>query len=259
MIGVRALLLAAGFGVRLKPLTEIWPKCLMPVSSRPLLEHWLCTLYRNNIQNVLVNVHHHRHVVDEFLDRQRFKGWVSSVYEHELLGTAGTLLENWKKSVQQTMLLIHADNWCQCDFSDFLYFHMHRRPGNTVMTMMTFRSKTPETCGIVELDDAGIVQGIHEKVSNPPGNLANGAVYLLEPEILKWLMNNPLKTDFSTDVLPEFRGQIATWENTEIHRDIGTISSLLAAQLDPAPPFCWAETDDWQHAFMRNPIHGMLS
>ena len=259
MIEISALLLAAGVGVRLKPLTEHWPKCLMPVSSRPLLEHWLCTLYQHNIQEVLVNVHHHRQAVDEFLARQRFKGWVSSVYEHELLGTAGTLLETWRKYEQRTMLLIHADNWCQCDFSEFLNFHMHRRPENTVMTMMTFRTETPETCGIVELDDAGIVHEIYEKVSDSPGNLANGAVYLLESEVLKWLMSNPSKKDFSTEVLPEFMGRIATWENLGIHRDIGTISSLVAAQLDSVPHLCWEEFDDWQHGFMSNPIHGMLS
>ena len=259
MIEVRALLLAAGFGARLNPLTKIWPKCLMPISGRPLLEHWLCTLYRNNIQEVLINVHHHRYVVEEFLNRQRFEGWVSSVYENELLGTAGTLRENWKFFWQLPVLLVHADNWCQCNLADFLHFHMHGRPENTAMTMMTFRSQTPEACGIVELDDAGIVQGLYEKVTNPPGNLAYGAVYLLEPEVLTWLMSNPSRTDFSTDVLPEFGGRIATWENTEIHRDIGTISSLLSAQLDPAPTICWKETDDWHRSFEENPIHRMLN
>ena len=91
---VRALLLAAGLGNRLHPLTKKWPKCLMPIGERPLLEHWLETLYSINVREVLVNLHHHSEIVKEFLNRPRFKGWVRPVYEETLLGTAGTLRAN---------------------------------------------------------------------------------------------------------------------------------------------------------------------
>ena len=91
---VKALLLAAGLGTRLRPLTDEWPKCLMPIGDRPLLEYWLETLYSTNVRKVLVNMHHHSEIVQEFLNRPRFKDWVSSVYEETLLGTAGTLREN---------------------------------------------------------------------------------------------------------------------------------------------------------------------
>ena len=74
---VRALLLAAGLGSRLRPLTERWPKCLMPIGERPLLEHWLETLYSTNVREVLVNLHHHSEIVREFLNRPRFRDWVS--------------------------------------------------------------------------------------------------------------------------------------------------------------------------------------
>ena len=126
------------------------------------------------------------------------------------------------------------------------------------MTMMTFETKTPKTCGIVELDEEGVVQQLHEKVANPPGNLANGAVYAIGPEVLQWVNKNPGKTDFSTDVLPHFLGRISTWHNSEIHRDIGTVPSLLAAQSDPPPLLCWPEVDDWQSKFKQNPIHRVL-
>ena len=57
--GVRALLLAAGSGSRLRPLTDEWPKPLMPIWGRPLLEHWLESLRSVGVRDVLVNVHHH--------------------------------------------------------------------------------------------------------------------------------------------------------------------------------------------------------
>ena len=124
--------------------------------------------------------------------------------------------------------------------------------------MMTFDSPTPETCGIVETDADGVVVAFHEKSNNPPGNQANGAVYLLEPEILKWILENPSISDFSTEVLPHFMGSIATWHNQGIHRDIGALPMLKLAQSDPKPTSCWPETDTWQKKFLSNQIHQQL-
>jgi len=255
---VNALLLAAGLGTRLSPLTDEWPKCLMPIGERPLLEYWLETLYLNDISEVLINTHHHSERVQEFLNRPRFKNWVRSVSEGTLLGTAGTLKANKDLFQNCTTLLIHADNWCQCDFSDFLNYHHNHRPDCCSITMMTFESSTPETCGIVEIDDDGVVHAFHEKSNNTTGNQANGAVYLLEPEILNWILENPRISDFSIEVLPNFIGRIATWHNQEVHRDIGALPMLKLAQSDPKPSSCWPETDPWQKKFLSNKIHQQL-
>ncbi len=259
MSNVRALLLAAGLGTRLRPLTEDCPKCLMPIGGIPILEHWLCNLHRCGISSALVNSHHHREMVGAFLSRGRFSHWVNNVIEGELLGTAGTLRTNADKFLNKTAFLIHADNWCQCDFRDFLDFHLYRRPGSTVMTMMTFRSVAPESCGIVETDNNGVVEGFYEKVDEPHGNLANGAVYLLEPEVTNWIACKADVADFSTEVIPEFLGRIASWENTGIHRDIGTVESLLDAQHDPYPKVCWPDMDPWMCNYLKHPIHNSLS
>ena len=255
---IKALLLAAGLGTRLSPFTDNWPKCLMPIGERPLLEYWLETLYSSDVGEVLINLHHHSKIVQKFLNRSRFEGWVSSVFEDTLLGTAGTLRANNKYFQDCTSLLVHADNWCQCNFADFLHYHRTLRPKHCTITMMTFESPTPETCGIVEIDSDGVVHAFHEKSNNPPGNKANGAVYLLEPEILNWILENPGISDFSTEVLPHFISRIATWHNQGIHRDIGALPMLKLAQSDPKPSSCWSETDTWQEEFLRNPIHQQL-
>ena len=246
-------------GTRLSPLTDEWPKCLMPIGERPLLEYWLGTLYSTGVREVLVNLHHHFEIVQEFLNRPRFKNLVSSVYEETLLGTAGTLMVNRKYFQDCTTLLVHADNWCQCDFADFLNYHQKYRPKHCPITMMTFESPTPETCGIVEIDDDGVVLAFHEKSINAPGNKANGAVYLLEPEILKWIDNNPEASDFSTELLPHFMGRIATWHNQGIHSDIGALRMLQLAQSDPKPVSCWPEIDSWQKEFLSKPIHQLIA
>ena len=158
-----ALLLAAGVGSRLKPLTNFWPKCLMPIGQKPLLEYWLSMLNELRITKTLVNLHHHHEIVKEFLMRDRFKNWVSYTYEENLLGTAGTIRNNYNFFKNDTLLLIHADNWCQCDFSSFLDFHFNRRPKHCSITMMTFTTSQPSECGVVELDKHNVVTSFYEK------------------------------------------------------------------------------------------------
>jgi mannose-1-phosphate guanylyltransferase len=230
----------------------------MPIGERPLLEYWLETLWQSDIRDVLVNLHYLSEIVQNFLIRPRFRGWVDAVKEEELLGTAGTLRLHADFFKRHTTLLVHADNWCQCDFADFLLFHQRRRPEETMMTMMTFDTEFPQSCGIVGVDTRGVVQAFHEKVANPPGTKANAAVYLLEPEVLEWLVTQPQSSDFSTQVLPNYLGRIATWHNNQFHRDIGTLQTLRQAQLDPRPETFWTKDDAWQQQFLQHPIHQEL-
>ena len=259
MRNTRALLLAAGLGTRLHPFTEHCPKCLIPIAGRPLLEYWLCTLNRCNVNKVYINIHHHKELVESFLARSQFSGWVEGVLEEHLLGTAGSLRQILRGLPLCTTILIHADNWCHCNFQEFVDYHYEHRPNDTSITMMTFRTSTPGTCGIVEVDKKGVVHQLYEKVKEPPGNLANGAVYIIEPEVLYWVINNPGVRDFSNEVLPQFLGNIATWENKEIHRDIGVLQSLIDAQYDPQPNLCWLHTDEWLLNYRKNIVHKQLA
>ena len=232
----------------------------MPINGKPLLEYWLNSARQLGSKNVLVNTHYLADTVKLFLDRPVFKRWVREVHEPELKGTAGTLRANARALRDETVLLVHADNFCQCDFSDFLMFHQTSRPEHCPITMLTFLTQTPSTCGIVEIDGDGVVIGFHEKLQDPPGNLANGAVYLLEPEVLQWICERPEITDFSTQVLPHFIGRIATWHNEGTHIDIGSIEALREAQasvLYEATADLEA-IDDWALEFASNPIHAQI-
>lgn len=225
----RAILLAAGYGTRLRPMTEHIPKCLVPIAGQPLLDIWLCNLLQAGIGPVLINTHYLADQVKTYLSASAYRDMVTLTHEPELLGTAGTLLANQAFFNGEDGLLIHADNFCFPDWAGFLQAHRNR-PAHCVMTMMTFRTDAPSACGILEIDDQGVVIHMHEKVESPPGNLANGAVYCLSPELLTRLARTQAHaTDFSTEILPELSGKIFTFEERGIFMDIGTPEAYAAA------------------------------
>ena len=162
-LAVKPILLAAGSGERLRPFTSVLPKCLMPINGVPLLEYWLASIHELGFEDALVNVCYRSADVIAFLSRPRFSSWVTYSKEKHLLGTAGTIRENQDFLGDSSCFLIHADNWCCCDFKSFLDYHQYERPKHTSITMMTFESPTPETCGIVEIDNDGVVLAFHEK------------------------------------------------------------------------------------------------
>ncbi len=229
---MKALLLAAGLGTRLRPLTLTTPKCLVPIAGKPLLGYWMDLLCGQHGMQTLVNTHYLAEQVRSFLQNSPYQDKVHLVHEPNLLGTAGTLLANRHFFDKGSVMLVHADNFSIFDPQQFIAAH-ENRPKECEITMMTFFTDHPENCGIVEVDKNNIVQDFHEKVSDPPGNLANGAVYILEPGVLESISDfEPCPTDFSTEVLPRYIGRINTFHNSFYHRDIGTPESYKQAEQD---------------------------
>jgi mannose-1-phosphate guanylyltransferase len=229
---LKALLLAAGLGTRLRPLTDRLPKCLVPIRGKPLLAHWLDLLLPNGISDVLINTHFLPAQVESFRNASRWRDRITLVYEPELLGTGGTILANRAFFGRKGFFVAHADNLSRFSVEAFLAAHA-RRPPAAMMTMMTFDTDVPSTCGIVETDRQGLVVRFHEKVKNPPSNRANGAVYIIEPEIVDFIasLGKPA-VDLSTEVIPNFLGRIAVFHNADYHRDIGSPESLRRAEAE---------------------------
>jgi mannose-1-phosphate guanylyltransferase len=231
---MKALLLSAGLGTRLRPITNLIPKCLVPINGKPLLEYWLVNLSKVGITEFLINTHYFSEQVIDFIYQSKYKSKVTIVQEDKLLNTAGTILANktFFQSNKEPFMVIHADNLCFCDFNAFINSHLNRNK-KTELTMMLFKTNTPSSCGIVECDNQNIVQKFHEKVKNPPSNLANGAVYICEQTLFDFLAScNKKEIDFSLDVLPNYLGKINTFLNTVYHRDIGTLESYSLAQVE---------------------------
>jgi mannose-1-phosphate guanylyltransferase len=226
---MRAILLSAGYGTRLRPLTDNTPKCLVPIQDQPLLEIWLQRLSNAKISPFLINTHYLSEQVIKYISGSVYCDKTTIVHESELLGTAGTLLNNIDFYQNNDGMLVHADNYCLANFIEFIEAHK-KRPRECLMTIMTFRTETPSSCGIVEVDSRGVVIGFHEKVALPPGNLANGAIYILSAELLKDIqIRYPYATDFSTEIINKYLGKIYTYESREVFIDIGSPESYAMA------------------------------
>jgi len=227
---LKALLLAAGFGTRLRPITETIPKCLVPIHGKPLLSYWLELLFPFTIERVLINTHYLPDVVRTYVEASPWRERIDLVHEDRLLGTGGTVVANSAYFGRETFLVAHADNLTRFDPQAFIAAHAHRPPG-VLMTMMTFDTDVPQSCGVVELDEQGIVKVFHEKVPNPPSHRASAAVYIFEPEVLNFMDElGREEFDISLDVVPNFMGKIQTFHNLDYHRDIGSPESLRLAE-----------------------------
>jgi len=229
---IKCLLLSAGLGTRLRPLTLEIPKCLVEINNKPLLEHWLDKLEMINVDNVLINTHYLSEKVDKFLDSQQNRSIkINKFYEQKLYGTAGTLIKNYNFFLNSICIMIHSDNFTNMNLLDLLNAHQER-PSNCLITMLTFKTNDPKSCGIVETDKRGIVQYFHEKVSDPPGDIANGAIYVFEDDFLNWLIKNHQNAkDFSKEVIPYLLGNIYTFHTDMHYIDIGTNKKLKEARL----------------------------
>ena len=228
---MKAILLCAGYGTRLRPLTYKTPKCLMQLNGKPLLEYWLNKLERTNCEEVIVNTHYLANQVEKFIAGYKSNNLkIKLSHEKILLGTAGTLRKHIDTFKNKTGLLIHADNVMEDELISLISAH-NNRPKNCLITMQTFKTKHPKSCGIVTLDKNSVVTSFHEKVENPPGCIANGAIYVFDKEFIDFFNNlNPFVNDFSTEILPNLLGKIYTCHTKKNYMDIGTPENLNEAQ-----------------------------
>ena len=223
---MNALLLAAGFGTRLRPITLKTPKCLVEVGGIPLLDHWLGNLAGASVKDVRINTHYLADVVESHISRTSFNGRIECAHESELLGTAGTLLKHADLCDKDGLLIIHADNYCGHQLKNLAAAHAARPPGCSITTL-AFRTDQPSACGIFETNELGIATGFHEKVANPPGNLANCAVAIFDAAAIARIKSEFSNAfDIASEVLPSFIGEMFVVETTDYFADIGTPEML---------------------------------
>jgi mannose-1-phosphate guanylyltransferase len=224
---MKAFLLAGGLGTRLRPLTDNLPKCLLPIQGTPILQIWFALCRRYGIEEVLINVHSHGDAVRKFIAESKDGLRVRLFEEVELLGSGGTVLANrdWIKN-EESFWVLYADVLTTTDLNRMLAFHNSR---GQISTIGVCEVADPSRCGIVQVDERGIVRDFVEKPAIPRGNLAFSGLMLATPALLDSIPNtNPV--DLGFHVLPQIVGRMAAYRIEDYLIDIGTLETYRTAQ-----------------------------
>jgi NDP-sugar pyrophosphorylase family protein len=231
---MKALILAAGAGTRLRPLTDDCPKPMLPVGGRPLLEWTLHWLRRYGVSEVALNLHHLPEVVREGLGDGAALGMrLHYSYEPELRGTAGSV-HGFPGFFDEPFVVVYGDLLLDIDLGDLIGFH---RACRAVMTLALKRTDTPQSQGMIETDRFGRVLRFEEKPARWDGeNTANAGVYICQPEVARRVP--PGVSDFGHDIIPALLRAGEPVFARPLHGyliDIGTPGAYAQAQRD------WAE------------------
>jgi mannose-1-phosphate guanylyltransferase len=224
---MKAFLLAAGQGTRLKPLTDTTPKCLVPICGFPLLGIWLDLCRQYGIDKILINTHSHRDAVKNYVRQNGSDLTVRITEEETLLGSAGTLRENRAWIGQDSEFgIFYGDVLTNANLARMLEFH---REHEQVATIGVYEVSNPQQCGIVTVDARGIVRDFVEKPESPSSNLAFAGLMVAAPAVLEKI---PLQSpaDIGFHLLPRIVGQMAAYPISEYLVDIGTYEKYEYAQ-----------------------------
>jgi mannose-1-phosphate guanylyltransferase len=234
---LKAFILAAGLGTRLKPLTDEVPKCLLPINGKPLLGIWLDHLARQGIDEAIVNTHWHHQKVEAFLETWHSDSLrVMPAYEPRLLGSGGTILahKQWLEN-GAPFFILYGDNLTNVDLKNMLAFH---REHGLPFTLGVFKSAAPEQCGIAEVRSDGLVTGFVEKPREPKSNLAAAGIYVTDRRVFRffpdlgagWEPGSHLPLDLGLQVIPRLTGHMKAYPILEFLMDIGTPGRYEKAQ-----------------------------
>lgn len=227
---MKAIILAAGEGVRLRPVTNNIPKCLVDLNGKPLLEYWLDNCEKNGASEALINGHYLADRLKDYLDsvRDKYSMKIKFIYEPELLGTGGTLKNNadFVKG-EEFFFFCHGDNFTNINISDFVDFHKTK---GGKLSVALFKTGRPKECGIAEeMDENGKIMKFTEKPEHPKSDLASAAIFLMSPEILDDLPAEK-HIDFSKEVLPQYQGKMFGYHIKGFNIDIGTLKNYELAK-----------------------------
>ena len=226
---MKAFLLAAGLGSRLRPVTNNIPKCMVDIDGRPLLDIWLDAFDRAGVDEVLVNLHYLPDVVTAHLADRAGTPAVRTFHEPELLGSAGTLRANRRWVDGDEMFLVcYADNLTSFDLGSLIDAHRRWRP---IATLTAFHSEHPSAGGVLELGQDGRVVGFAEKPADPVSDLVNAGMYAFQPAVLDEI-DSALPVDIGYHLLPRLVGRARAVPVECYFRDIGTVEAYQQARKD---------------------------
>jgi mannose-1-phosphate guanylyltransferase len=228
------MLLAAGLGTRLRPLTYEVAKPMVPVLGTPVMEHIVRLLARHDFGDVICNLHYFPEQIEHrFGDGSRWKVSLKYSHERELLGTAGGVHNVRGHFGDQTFLIISGDALTDIELTSL--WDAHKAKGG-IATLSLKRVDDPSQIGVVILGEDGRIQGFQEKPdpAEALSNLGNCGIYVMEPEIFDYFPDRPF-VDWALDVFPTLLEQDVPFYGHEINEywnDIGSIPEYRQGNFD---------------------------
>ena len=232
--GVKALVLAAGVGTRLDPLTKSVPKPLVPIGNRPVMEHVLRLLKHHNISDVSANLHYMADTIPQYFDGVSDLGQnLHFVKEDVLSGDAGGMRACKQYLSDSTFIVIMGDIITDIDLS-FLVSR-HKRSG-AVASIALKPVSDVQHFGVARLDQNGLIQEFQEKPKPEEAisNLASTGIYVFEPGIFDYV---PRSGDymFGKELFPKLLRMGVPINGVRVlghWADIGTIDAYKQASFD---------------------------
>jgi mannose-1-phosphate guanylyltransferase len=231
------MVLAAGKGTRLFPVTGVIPKPIAPVADKPVLQHIFELLARTGVGEVHVNVHYLADVILAYYGEEAQVNGTSVDFtrEERLMGTAGGVKQLASSaSFDETFIVVMGDALTDIDVRRAVAFHKER---GALATLVLKRVEDTSEYGVAELDDAQNILRFQEKpkAEEAISNLANTGIYVLEPEVLEYIPEGTF-FDFAKDVFPrllESGEKVVGYDEGSFYwSDIGTLESYRRAQYD---------------------------
>ncbi|HKG38745.1 MAG TPA: NDP-sugar synthase [Conexibacter sp.] len=225
---MKAMVLAAGLGTRLRPLTFELPKPMVPVLDRPVMAHIVDLLDRHGYEEVIANLHYFPDTIrDYFGDRITYRE------EPELLGTAGGVRNCADFLDDGTFLIISGDALTDIDLDAFVARH---KAAGGIGTLAVKRVENTREFGVVLHDADGRITGFQEKPepAEALSDLGNCGMYLFEPEIFDYFPRQPF-VDWANDVFPallEHDVPFHIHEMDEYWNDVGSLQELKEGTFD---------------------------
>ena len=233
-MSIRAMVMAAGAGTRLRPLTTYVPKPLVPIANRPVLEYTVENLRRHGITEMVLNLHSHPELIRRHFGDGSTRG-VKIHYSHEpkLLGTAGGVKKVEHFLEQGTFLVLSGDGLTDIDLTELLFFHRRRRALATIaLKAVDMRFEY----GVALMNAGGRIRRFIEKPSwsDVFSNAVNTGIYVFEPEVLKMLPKGK-EIDFGHDFLPQLlkeKRAVYGYQTNGYWCDVGNLGEYRRAQRD---------------------------
>jgi mannose-1-phosphate guanylyltransferase/mannose-1-phosphate guanylyltransferase/phosphomannomutase len=232
---MKAMILSAGVGSRLMPLTMALPKPMLSIANKPALYHIVNLCSRHGIKKIKMNLHYLPESVDQyFRDGSEFGVEISYSLEKKLMGTAGGI-KRIQSFFDETFVVLSGDGFTNIDITEMYSFH---KANNALATIAVKKVEDTSKFGVVVTDENGSIKSFQEKPKKEEAlsNLANLGIYIFEPQILDMIPRGQ-EYDFGYNLFPDLleRGErFFAYSSSSYWSDIGSLEEYWKVNLDLA-------------------------